>query len=259
MASQVRLRSQGPPPGTELLAEVTAIDRPKLIKLIEDSNKHDLADPCTPKRLEYFQTHRHLCTALGHPIYSTAAIFKICHEIQPHNYPELLAPIPDPIETGQPARLSEIQAASGTVIPALPRLIHFRALTLDIPVDGESFEEIFQELTEQLGAETSVIHDQFPHIEASWDEYVSLLQFALNSAQVARHGMSSLFSFFWQTTSVAGHCGAARHLDPLTLEFVTSFQTRLQEALDVGRLGQVKLIERLDATCHPTKQLRVGD
>ena len=110
MASQVRLRSQGPPPGTELLAEVTAIDRPKLIKLIEDSNKHDLADPCTPKRLEYFQTHRHLCTALGHPIYSTAAIFKICHEIQPHNYPELLAPIPDPIETGQPARLSEVRA-----------------------------------------------------------------------------------------------------------------------------------------------------
>ena len=156
MAYQVHLRSQGPPQGTELLAEVTAIDRPKLIKLIEDSNRHDLADPRTPKRLEYFQKHRQLCTDLGHPIYSTAAIFKICHEIQPHNYPEMLAPLPDQNETGQPARLSEVQAASGTELPALPRLIHFPALALDIPVDGESFEEIFQELTEQLGADTLV-------------------------------------------------------------------------------------------------------
>ena len=55
--------------------------------------------------------------------------------------------------------------------------------------------------------------------------------------------------------------GAARHFfrSTLSLEFVASLQTRLQEALDVWRLRQVKLIELIDATSDPTNQLRVGD
>ena len=93
----------------------------------------------------------------------------------------------------------------------------------------------------------ALLHDQFPFIEARWDEYAPLLQFALNAAQVSRHGMSPLFFFFGrQPRWPAAVELPATSLDPQSLEFVTAFKTRLQEALDVGRLGQIKLIERMD-------------
>ena len=60
-----------------------------VIKLIEDSNKHDPTDPRTPRRMEYFQQLCLHCRQLRASIFSTAAVFEIFHEIQAHNYPEL--------------------------------------------------------------------------------------------------------------------------------------------------------------------------
>ena len=101
---------------------------------------------------------------------------------------------------------------------------------------------------------------QFPQIVARWDEYAKLIQFMLNSAVVERHGMSPLFFFFGRQPRLpASPAHSADALDPASLEFVLSFQTRLQEALDVGRLAQIQLIESLDKQRDPRNTLAVGD
>ena len=102
--------------------------------------------------------------------------------------------------------------------------------------------------------------DQFPHIAARWDEYAKIMQFMLNSAVVTRHGMSPLFFFFGRQPRLpAATALPSSTLDPASIEFVTSFQTRLQEALDLGRLGQAKMIAAMDELRDPTQSLAVGD
>jgi hypothetical protein len=48
-------------------------------------------------------------------------------------------------------------------------------------------------------------------------------------------------------------------LDPHSLEFVLAFKTRLRQALDVGREGQVQMVEDMDKLRDPTLQYKVGD
>ena len=48
-------------------------------------------------------------------------------------------------------------------------------------------------------------------------------------------------------------------LDPKSSEFVTSFQNRIQNALDVGRLSQIKLIKKMDTRRNSRQRLVVGD
>jgi transposase InsO family protein len=102
--------------------------------------------------------------------------------------------------------------------------------------------------------------DQFPSLAARWDEYAKLLQFTLNSATVSRHGMSPLF--FWtgrQPRLPAALALPETSLDPTSLEFVESFRSRWQEALDVGRISQIKMIQAMDAHRDARHGLAVGD
>ena len=48
-------------------------------------------------------------------------------------------------------------------------------------------------------------------------------------------------------------------IDACSLEFVQSFQTRVQETVDVARLGQPKLIAALDQGSDFNNALAVGD
>ena len=101
---------------------------------------------------------------------------------------------------------------------------------------------------------------QFPTILAKWDEYAKIIQFMLNAAVVERHGMSPLYFFFGRQPRLpASPDHSPEALDPASLEFVLSFQTRLQEALDVGRVAQSHLIEKLDRHRDPHHTLSVGD
>jgi hypothetical protein len=101
---------------------------------------------------------------------------------------------------------------------------------------------------------------QFPNILARWDEYAKIIQFMLNTAVVERHGMSPLFFFFGRQPRLpASPANSPEALDPAALEFVLSFKTRLQEALDVGRLAQSHLIEKMDKRRDPGHALAVGD
>jgi hypothetical protein len=82
----------------------------------------------------------------------------------------------------------------------------------------------------------------------------------LNTAVVERHGMSPLFFFFGRQPRLpASPANSPEALDPAALEFVLSFKTRLQEALDVGRLAQSHLIEKMDKRRDPGHALVVGD
>ena len=120
--------------------------------------------------------------------------------------------------------------------------------------DIERQNRILNELQKTLG------QHQFPHISARWDEYAKLMQFILNSAMVARHGMSPLFFFFGrQPKWPAALSLPSTSLDPESLEFVVSFKTRLQEAWDVGRQGQIKLIETMDSRRDLSHTLVAGD
>ena len=101
---------------------------------------------------------------------------------------------------------------------------------------------------------------QFPNILARWDEYAKLIQFMLNTAVVERHGMSPLYFFFGRQPRLpASPDQGSDALDPASLEFVLAFHTRLQEALDVGRLAQSHMIEKLDKQRDPRQALAVGD
>ena len=82
----------------------------------------------------------------------------------------------------------------------------------------------------------------------------------LNTAVVERHGMSPLYFFFGRQPRLpASPDQSPDALDPASLEFVLSFRTRLQEALDVGRVAQSALIEKLDKHRDPRHVLAVGD
>ena len=82
----------------------------------------------------------------------------------------------------------------------------------------------------------------------------------LNTAVVERHGMSPLYFFFGRQPRLpASPAHSPEALDPAALEFVLSFKTWLQEALDVGRLAQRQLIEKMDKNRDPDHSLVVGD
>jgi hypothetical protein len=82
----------------------------------------------------------------------------------------------------------------------------------------------------------------------------------LNTAVVERHGMSPLFFFFGRQPRLpASPANSPEALGPAALEFVLSFKTRLQEALDVGRLAQSHFIEKMDKRRDPGHVLAVGD
>mmetsp|Transcript_56439 Transcript_56439/g.118025 ORF Transcript_56439/g.118025 Transcript_56439/m.118025 type:complete len:232 (-) Transcript_56439:40-735(-) len=51
----------------------------------------------------------------------------------------------------------------------------------------------------------------------------------------------------------------ASAVDPTSLDFVLSFQNRLQQALDVGREGQVRMVAAMDHLRDPTLQYQVGE
>ena len=106
----------------------------------------------------------------------------------------------------------------------------------------------------------SMLHSQFADILPRWNEYVKLIQFAMNNALVTRTGLTPLFFFFGRHPRVP----AALHvpqtsLDPRSLEFVTSFKNRVQQALDRGREGQVQLIRDMAPRRDLTVQFRVGE
>jgi hypothetical protein len=101
---------------------------------------------------------------------------------------------------------------------------------------------------------------QFPNILARWDEYAKFLQVMLNTAVVERHGMSPLLFFFGRQPRLpASPAQSPDALYSTSLEFVLSFQTRFQEALDVGRLAQSHLIENMDKRLDLGYALAVGD
>ena len=88
---------------------------------------------------------------------------------------------------------------------------------------------------------------QYPDLLATWDQYAKLIQFALNTAVVERHGMTPLFFFFGRHPRIPAAVNLPfSALDPLSLEFVEAFQTRLQQALDLGREGQVRMVAAMD-------------
>ena len=82
----------------------------------------------------------------------------------------------------------------------------------------------------------------------------------LNTAVVERHGLSPLFFLFGcQPRLPASPANSLEVLDPAALNFVLSFKTSLQEALDVDRLAQSHLIEKMDKRQDPGHELAVGN
>ena len=102
--------------------------------------------------------------------------------------------------------------------------------------------------------------DNFPDVLPRWDEYVKLIQFTLNNAMVTRTGMSPLFFFFGRHPRVPASLHFPQSaLDPMSLEFVTSFQNRLQTALDKGRESQIRLIKSMDTRRDQSIRFQVGN
>ena len=102
--------------------------------------------------------------------------------------------------------------------------------------------------------------NQFPQMAARWDEHVKMIQFFLNYSLVGRHGMSPLYFFFGRHPRIPATITLPDEaIDARSLEFVQSFQTRVQEAVDVARLGQLKLIAALDQGRDFNNTLAVGD
>jgi hypothetical protein len=82
----------------------------------------------------------------------------------------------------------------------------------------------------------------------------------MNNALVNRTGMTPLFFFFGRHPRVPASLDLPQtSLDPRSLEFVTSFQNRVQQALDRGKESQVQLIRDMAPRRDPTVQFRVGD
>ena len=105
----------------------------------------------------------------------------------------------------------------------------------------------------------SMLQSQFPDILPRWNEYVKLIQFTMNNSLVSRTGMTPLFFFFGRHPKVPASLHLPQSsLDPRSLEFVVAFQNRVQQALDRGREGQIRLIRAMDARRDPTVHFQVG-
>jgi transposase InsO family protein len=106
----------------------------------------------------------------------------------------------------------------------------------------------------------TMLHSQFAELLPRWNEYIKLIQFAMNNALVNRTGMTPLFFFFGRHPRVPASLDLPQtSLDPRSLEFVTAFQNRVQQALDKGKESQVQLIRDMAPRRDPTVQFRVGD
>jgi hypothetical protein len=104
-----------------------------------------------------------------------------------------------------------------------------------------------------------MLQRQFPDILPRWNEYVKLIQFAMNNAMVTRTGMTPLFFFFGRHPRVPATLHLPQtSLDPRSLEFVLAFQNRVQQALDKGREGQVQLLDAMSSRRDATVQFQVG-
>ena len=104
-----------------------------------------------------------------------------------------------------------------------------------------------------------MMQTQFADLLPRWDEHIKILQLAMNSAYVARTGMTPLFFFFGRHPRMP----ATMHLphssvDCRSLEFVTSFHNRIQQARDMGRAGQMRLIRCMDKRRDPSVHFVVG-
>jgi len=100
---------------------------------------------------------------------------------------------------------------------------------------------------------------QYPDIRAQWHQYAKHIQFTMNSVMVERHGMTPLFFFFGRHPRVPASVQCPESaLDPWSLEFVESFQSRRQLALDVGRECQVRMAEAMDSKRDPRYHYEVG-
>mmetsp|Transcript_5617 Transcript_5617/g.17995 ORF Transcript_5617/g.17995 Transcript_5617/m.17995 type:complete len:941 (-) Transcript_5617:11-2833(-) len=99
----------------------------------------------------------------------------------------------------------------------------------------------------------------FKDLLPCWDEHVALIQFAMNNAVVGRTGMTPLFFFSGRHPRVPATLGAPSELQDVTSwEFVQAIQNRLQQARDAGRLGQIRMIERMDRRRDSKVQYTVG-
>lgn len=106
----------------------------------------------------------------------------------------------------------------------------------------------------------TMLHSQFAELLPRWNEYIKLIQFAMNNALVNRTGMTPLFFFFGRHPRVPASLDLPQtSLDPRSLEFVTAFQNRVQQALDRGKESQVQLIRDMAPRRDSTVQFRVGD
>jgi hypothetical protein len=105
----------------------------------------------------------------------------------------------------------------------------------------------------------TMLYSQFPDILPRWNEYVKLIQFAMNNALVTRTGMTPLFFFFGRNPRVPATLHMPQtSLDPRSLEFVLAFQNRVQQALDKGREGQIQLIRDMSPQRDNTVHFQVG-
>ena len=105
----------------------------------------------------------------------------------------------------------------------------------------------------------TLLQDQFTSLEGSWDDYVKLIQFTMNTTVVSRTGMTPLFLFFGRQPRVpATLYMPTTALDPASLEFVEAFRTRLQAARDHARSEQCKLLKTLNDRRDPRQTFKVG-
>jgi hypothetical protein len=92
------------------------------------------------------------------------------------------------------------------------------------------------------------LQQRFPDIMTAWEDYVGVIQFFMDSYIVESHGITP--TFFWhghQPRIPASISLPDSALEPTSIEFVASFQSRCQRAWDVGRECQVRMAEVLDA------------
>ena len=105
----------------------------------------------------------------------------------------------------------------------------------------------------------SLLQEQFTALHSSWDEYVKLIQFTMNTTVVGRTGMTPLFFFFGRQPRVPATLDMpTTSLDPASIEFVESFRSRLQAARDQARMEQCTLLKTLNSRRDPRLQFHVG-
>ena len=106
----------------------------------------------------------------------------------------------------------------------------------------------------------SLVQELFHNLAADWDLKHKLVQLQLNN-RVKSSGLSALFYFFGRhprtlaTVQLPGNL----ELDPRSLEFVLSSQTRNDQARDTIRAHQLKMIADLDSKRDPGVTYAVGN